>query len=307
MRKFSIVNFKNEIQPLNNELPGSSGSTRESEVRIMLVNPSGLGFTMERNYNELGDGVHKSSKDSQQQGSFQCDLYFTGDNPYGDYQKFIDWLLPSEKFMVAYSPYDGSVFRCEMQVEFITKTELDRTGALICPCSFYCLTEWFKPTDYDFSIDPGIPENAARFGLVRFDDDESSTPARFTSASNAAYSAIINPQGHSPASLKFRFEGSVTNPTLSLVGRNTGTVYGECHVEVTINDGEIFEYSSDRSDSYIRRIVGNQTINLEDLVTPGSLAYFLIPISEPCDLFFRGDSDPDGSMTGQVRHYYRSV
>lgn len=118
---------------------------------------------------------------------------------------------------------------------------------------------------------------------------------------------IIAPRGHLPSSINLKFSGTASNPTIYVIGVNTGTEYGRCAVAASIAGSETLEYSTDVLDSYIRKTSGGTVRDLINAVDVRYNVFPRLPITEPCRVAITSDGAIDGSLSVSVHRYLRGV
>ena len=116
-----------------------------------------------------------------------------------------------------------------------------------------------------------------------------------------SWAVEITVAGDEAASIVFNYDGEAVHPILTLTGSDSGTEYGRCEVDNTVNG---IRFSSQYMDSYITDADGN---DLTNYVSPGHDPFFRIPITEPCVLRLDDNVELTGSASVSVNYFYRSV
>lgn len=286
MRKFYIQNHLGERKNLTNP------------KGILLKNPAGLGFSITNTFAGIDDGFFALSKATGKQQTIACDLLFM--NGYADFKAFVDWLTAAESLTIVYVP-GTSEYYCDVKINYLTKTELDRAGVLTVPASFYAVTPWYSPLILKISMRKQSSK-AMRY------------PFRYNSSllygSNSAgnYSAEIPAAGHIPSAIDLEYTGQLTNPRLSIVGLSSGKTYGVCDVNAIISDGETFSVSTRQNNSFIRKIDSNGNIvDLTDSIDPSTDPFIRIPTTENCRLSIQSENDLQNEVSVSIYRYYRAV
>lgn len=173
--------------------------------------PSGLGFSKSNTYHQVGSRFILVNSQPEQI-SVQGSVAFLGDDPYGEYFKFVSF-CQIEPLYLFYTPdpdldpaasTSGRTYRLPVTVSRIDKSEILKEGYLDCSITFEALSPWIRYIDLDngdqaTKVEPlvwGITWGV-RFGFNPFSEG-------IVSDGNTA----------SPARLTIR--GPITNPTWSL-------------------------------------------------------------------------------------------
>lgn len=264
--------------------------------------PQGLGFSLSPAYADLKNGFFLSiSADSEPQGSFAGTLTFYGSDPYGQYQRFVDWCAAGAPLTLIYAPTPAQEFFRQVDISYLTKGEKNQVGALDVPASFLCLTPWYRPQPSQLSLE-NLQGNAIRY-TYRYIDG-----LIYGADSTASLSGSIYPGGHIPGGLLLRYTGAILNPRIRLVGSQSGKTFGLAAVTAELGPGDVFELSTAPNDSHVYRIAADgSVVNLEDFLSMASDPYFRIPVDEACILSVEADAVFDGSAELEIYYYYRSV
>lgn len=286
-REFKIQNNAGQSYGLN----GESG--------IFLHEPTGLGIKDELKTADLQYGFYHDLKNKSIPAEpITGDLLFINDSPYALYRTFINFLVRSKQLILSYKPYGTEEFFCRGRFEYLQKEELEETGILRVPVSFMPFTPWYLPRESSLSMRE-LTGGEMQYPFT-YDAEETSNLV-YASPMVGSYSVELNPSGHLDAALVFTYPGAIENPTLTLRGVNTGTLYGQCDVTANVTG---FQFSSLYSDSYIKDGSGNSLLNG---VTPGYDPFFRLPLEEPCVLTLTADSTLIESATVKTYYFYRSV
>lgn len=291
MRKFYLESADGDTYGLN------------GEKGIFTTQPTGLGFTAGTTYADITHGFFtETSTDKIPQSSIVLTLNLVRPSPYSKYRNFINWIERAQKPLVlVYEPIPGSAYRRQVTVRYYTKTEIERTGVLVCPLSLSCLTPWYRAETTMLEITD--PTTAT---LMRF-DFRFSPELRFGSDSIAAASAEVAAAGHEPASFLIRVPGPVVNPQLSLRGQS-GKLYGRLAAEIIVPAGSALLLSTRYRDSYVvlEDSTGQQTDLINSIDINLANPFFRAPVEERSSLELNADSAFTGA-TAEVYYYYRSV
>ncbi len=288
MRRFYIENTVGIRQDLNGIGSG-----------IYFTEPQGLGYELADEFAALGQGFFKNISFSPEvQKNVAGKLVFTK-NAYATYKQFVDWLSSTQSLRLVYQPLATEYYR-NVEVTSISKTELVGNRWLSCEISFKPLTPWYLPTALRISM-ATESTTSGRFTASKFD------VARFAPSRAGSMAADIDPSGHFPAAILFRYTGAAEDPAVILSGAS-GEVYGKCQVYETFAVNDILEICSAVDNSYVRKIHANGTMkdlinNIEKSFNP----FPRVPLSEPCTLRIISDAALPGYAEAQVFYYYRTV
>lgn len=272
------------------------------EKGIFLSAPTGLGVTLSPSFADLQKGFFRTtSGDSEPQATVACDLVFIGENAYADYRDFVDWCASTGNLYLIYKPYGTTEFHRQVQMNYMTKTELTDTRWLTVPTSLACLSPWYRaaPIQMSMTTETG---NVMKYSF-RY------TPELIYSSSSAgSMAADLVSEGHIPAAFVLTYTGEVVNPRITLKGVSTGKTYGDCALNLTLTADQQLTISTLYGNSYAQ--VKNADGTVEDVLDCIDLAnepFPRIPMEESCTLYLTTDSSIQGTATIKVYYYYRSV
>lgn len=289
-RKFYLENAAGERRDLN------------GRDRIYFTEPVGLGITLAQSYADLGSGffspISTGSEPQQQPGGT---LNFTGPEPYADYRELINWMSEADELVLVYVPYGTEEFYRRVDINYLSKGELNFVRWLTVPISFNTLTPWYRATPSKLTL--AVTEgNELRYPYYYTED------LIYGSNSTAAMSADIAKGGHVPAAIRLSYTGSILNPRISLIGAQTGKTYGICSIGAQLGKSDTLEFSTLQRDSYARmRTANGAVVDLLDELDLSAEPFFRIPLSEPCTLEISADGAFSGTADLQIYYYYRSV
>ena len=291
-RQFRIANDAGRAYSLN----GDSG--------IFLHEPTGLGMKEDLNTADLGYGfLYDLHNKYYPADPIAGDLLFINNDPYRLYREFIDFIIGSKELIFSYKPYGEDEFFCKGRFEYLTKTEIEKSGVLRVPISFIPFTPWYLPKEPALNIrDISGGEMAYTYKdsinekAFIYDDE-----LIYSSELIGAYSIQIMPIGHIEAAFTLEYQGEIENPIIVLSGVNTNSEYGRCEI-LGIMPG--LKYSSIYKDSYIRDNNGHTLLNN---VSPEKSPFFHIPLNEPSVLTLIADSEMTETAKIKIYYFYRSV
>ena len=266
------------------------------ENLIWLGNPAGLGASLSNEYADIKQGffsVLDTDKWSVQ--SVIADLCFMRP-AYETYREFVDWLVPSVGLTLIYQPFGEERFFRSVKLDYINKTELSNGAWLVTPISLSCLSPWYKPKNLTVQL-AGDVSGAMQYPYI-YDGD-----LVYGSSIAGAYSTELQPSGHLPAAVTVKYVGAVSNPIITLTGKNSGREIGRAQINAEFTASDVLEFSTKYSDSHIRK----NGVNIIQSVSPGSDPFFHIPLGEPAILRIQSTGTLTGSAEASIFYYYRSV
>lgn len=290
MRKFYFSNASGERWPL------------QGEKGVYLSEPSGLGVQLSPSYADLQHGFFVTvDTNVEPQGAPRATLVFTRP-AYPTYRQLINWLASAGELELIYCPYGTEEFHRRVDVQAVTKSELNKNGFLSCELSLLALSPWYKAAATRFDLESQETDRTMRYNITYTDDLIYGVDA------TSALSGTISPEGHIPAALSMTFYGGAVSPVISLTGNLTGKLYGACRIADTIAAGETLLFSSDYADSFVRKLTAEGVaVDLLDKIDLNGEPFPRLPLTEPCTLSIAADAAISGAADVLVYHYYRSV
>lgn len=290
MRKFYFLNSSGERWPL------------QGEKGVYLTDPTGLGVTLAQTYADLQNGFFVGvSSANEPQSAPHATLLFVRP-AYAAYRQLINWLAAAGDLELVYCPYGTEEFHRRVDVQAISKGELDEHAFLACELSLLARSPWFKAAATRLDLASQSADESLRYDIVYTDE------LIYGEDATASLSGTLHPDGHVPAAISVTFYGGVASPVISLTGQLTGKLYGACRISDTIAAGETLLFSTDYLDSYVRKLsaAGVQTDLLSKIDLDGE-PFFRLPLTEPCTLTIAAQAAISGAADVEVFYYYRSV
>ena len=274
---------------------------------IYLVAVEGLGIATRRTFGSIGHGFFLLTADEVPQEPITGDLIYQL-GAYENYEVLVNWIAKSKTLYFCYTPLETE-YRCKVKLNFIQKDRRDSAGWMRAAISFYPLTPWYELFATTAIIETGGADSKAYLehdGSYYYTYDDALV---YGPESSGDLTRQISPAGHEPSGLLLRFKGAITNPVISLVG-NSGTVYGECHINDTFSSTQTLELCTAPDNSYVRKI--DSSGNAIDLMALSKVdlsfePYPRAPVDEPCTLTISADEFISGSADVTIFRYYRSV
>lgn len=228
VREFKLINEK-----------GQEFSLMDIQKYCLLTDPDGLGYSYTTEYQQLGN-TFISNLRKMQQGQIAGTLNFIN---YDNYTSFVNFVESSENLKFGYKiPYkDGSTkeYFKDIQIQSLSKTQLQTNGILSEAVTFDCLSLWYEENTVIYKIEPQSNE-------IRWDFKWDS---KFTDydTRNLQY---IN-KGHVEAPVIIEIDGHIVNPRIELYVE--GELYQTVEVTVDIAEYEKLLYDSRENKFYIGR------------------------------------------------------
>lgn len=230
IRKFVLINEYGQTYPLDNVRTG------------FLMNPSGLGYAINRSYTLFGS-EWLTSDDQIEQTAITGTIAFGSDNPYQRAHEFVEFVMTSHKLTLSYQTDAGTYYK-DVDINRYSKTEIGESGTLQCDVELTPKTLWYLPNNQVIKL-----ETVAGTGL-RF---TFTLPNIWMNYTNGV--ATVTNDGHVPAPFKASIEGAISNPSIVLLQNNTEI--SRLNVVAEIDAGETLEYSSKDGDIYLYIDDGN--------------------------------------------------
>ena len=252
IRQFTLINEYGQKYPLNDVRTG------------FMMNPSGLGYAISRNYTLFGSEWIRSD-DQIEQTVITGTIYFGSDNPYQRAHEFVEFVMTSKEITLSYQTNAGTYYK-DVDINRYSKTEIGESGYLECEVELTPKTLWYLPNNLIVRL-----ESVAGTGL-RF---SFRLPNKWMNYTNGTATIVNN--GHVPAPFKASIEGPISNPSIVLV--QNGEEISRLDVIAEIASGETLEYSSKDGNIYLYVDDGNG--NRTDLATSLDITndnIFKIPI-----------------------------
>ena len=226
VREFRLINEK-----------GQEFSFMNIYDNTLFTDPAGLGYSYNTEYQQLGDTFISNLRNIQQ-GQISGTLNFLN---YDNYTSFVNFVESSESLRIGYKiPYsDGSTreYFKDVQIQSLSKTQVQTNGILSETVTFDCLSLWYEENTAIYTIESQENE-------IRWDFEWDS---RFTDydTRNLQY---IN-QGHVEAPIYIEIDGQVVNPKIVLYVE--GELYQTVDINTTIAQYEKLLYDTRENQFYI--------------------------------------------------------
>lgn len=262
VREFKLLNEK-----------GQKYSLMDIENYCLLTGPSGLGYSYNTEYEQIGH-TFISSLRMIQQGAINGTLNFKS---YENYKSFVDFVENSETLRFVYEvPIKGTLkqYLKDIQIQSLGKTEMQPNGIISETVVFDCLSLWYEENTTIYKIEPQTDEMRWNF---RWD-------SRFREYNIRRL--IYKNQGHIEAPVLIEIDGLAKNIIIELYIKKV--LYQQVTINATISENEKLLYSSTENDFYIRKI--NSDGKVEDLLNLDIIDFSkdnVVRIPKNCDCEIR--------------------
>ena len=228
VREFKLINEK-----------GQSYSLMDAENACLLTEPSGLGYSYDTNYEQVGNTFIENLKKIEQ-GNITGTANFM---KYDNYKKLVDFIENAESLRFSYKiPFANKEKEYLKNVNFkeITKTQKAENGIISETITFECLGLWYEENTIEYTINSS--EDEIRWDFI--------WDAMFND--NNSQNVIYQNTGHVPAPILMEINGPVSNPRVEVYIEDM--LYQELKINTTIAEYEKLIYNSKENEFTIKRI-----------------------------------------------------
>lgn len=242
-----------------------------------LTSPSGLGYSYNVNFVQLGyDFIENNRKINQQ--ILKGTAYFKS---YNMVKNFIDYVEIAKNLKWIYKiPFENEekIFYRDVVITKLDKTE--KSGRwLACPIEFASKSLWYEQNETIFKIKPQINETRWNFNWNTVFNDNSSQSINYENKS------------HTDAPITLEIDGPVSNPNFEIYVN--GELIQEVKIKVNILKYEKLIYNSKENEFSITKIKTDGTkeslFDL-DIIDFKNNNVICIPQNKICELRIRADN-----------------
>ena len=268
VREFKLINEK-----------GQEFSLMDIYNYCLLTDPSGLGYSYSSEYEQLGNtfitNIRKIEKE-QISGiaNFKC---------YDNYKKLIDYIENSENLRFCYKiPCKEGICKIylkDIEIQSITKTEIQRNGVISETITFDCLSLWYEENTIEYIVEQMEDETVWDFSWDSIFNDSNSTTIDYKN------------EGHEEAPVELEIGGAVTNPKIEVY--IDGKLYQQVPINTNILEYEKLLYDS-RENAF--KIIRVKTDGTEESLFDLDIIDFendnviRIPKNKVCEIKLRADN-----------------
>ena len=261
VREFNLVNEK-----------GQEFSLIDLYNYCFLSDPSGLGYSYSTEYKQLGNTFITNLRNFEQGQIIGIANFINYDN----YRNLVNFIESSEKLRFSYTiPFlngEQQYFK-DVQINNLTKTQLQTNGILSETITFDCLSLWYLENTITYTVEP--LENEIRWDF-KWDSSFSDYDSR-----NLQY---IN-EGHVEAPIFVEISGQVVNPSIELL--IDGELYQKVTIHVTIEEFENLIYDSRENQFAISKENTDGTLTSLfslDCINPANDNVIRLPKNKSCEI-----------------------
>lgn len=233
VRKFSLLNEK-----------GQEYSLMDINNYCLLTDPSGLGYSYNSEYEQLGNTFINTIR-TIGQGSISGTLNFLN---YDNYRKLIKFMQSSQKLQLEYVvPYVGGekTFYRDVELNSISKSQIQPNGIISESITLTTLSLWYEKVNTIYTIEDND-------NVVRWDFDFDSYWNGYD-VRNLEYTNL----GDVEAPIEVIVNGEVINPRLELYIE--GELYQTITISDTIEEYEQLIYNSKENEFAIKKRLADGT------------------------------------------------
>ena len=283
VREFKLINEK-----------GQDYSLMDIENYCLMTEPSGLGYGYTTEYEQLGN-TFISNLRRIEQGTIEGQVNFLN---YDNYKNLIDFIESSESLKFSYKVplKDGAKeYFKDVQVQNITKTEIQTTGVISETIILDCLSLWYEEKKTIYEIEP--LDNEIRWDF-RWDSKFSDYSSR-----NLTF---IN-QGHVEAPIIVEMKGPLVDPKIELYVE--GQLYQTVTMDVEISQYEKLLYGTKENDFYIYKQEADGTLTSLfslDVIDFDNDNVIRLPKNKSCELVLSSETQVENAQV-TVLVYYKAI
>lgn len=256
-----------------------------------LVDPAGLGYSMNASYVPIGSSFLRSYLKERQQ-EISGTIVFKTKTPYVICNKFVMFVNAASALKLIYKTDAGEFYRAVDLVEF-GKTEIGVGDSLHCPVRFVCRGLFYSNYTDRFVI-------KREEGELRWDYR---WPARFND--HDSRKILINNNGHVPAAIELEMTGPCEKPSISVMV-NGAEIY-RAEFPVILTSSERLSYSTVDGNLYCYKVAEDGTkTNIVDKMSIENANFFKLPVGDS-QVTITSEAGTPNQMTLAVYRFYRAV
>lgn len=267
VRQFKLINEK-----------GQEYSLMDLEKYCLLTDPTGLGYSYETEYMQVGSNFIENLR-SIQQGNISGNIVCKN---YDNLTQFINFVEQAEKLKLSYTvPYQNKTpitYYKDIMLSSLEKTEIDReNNVIIAPVTFDCISLWYEQNETVYDMTKSTREMRWDF---RWDSKFKSYNRR---------SIVFENKGHVEAPIKVELIGYLINPVIAVYVDNKE--YASLSFNMTLEEYEKILYCTKDSDIYLyKENQDGSRVNLIEELDLNNNNFFKLPkgVSE---IRISGDSE----------------
>lgn len=269
VREFKLINEK-----------GQEFSLIDIYKCCLLTDPTGLGYAYTTEYQQLND-IFINNLRKTQQGQISGTLNFIN---YDNYTSFVNFVEGSENLKFGYKiPYSDGTYKeyfKDIEIQSLSKTQLQTNGILSETVIFDCLSLWYEENTVTYTVQP--VENEIRWDFA-WDSSFSNYDSRSLQYIN---------QGHVEAPIYVEIDGQVVNPKIEL--HIDGQLYQSVAINTTIAQYEKLIYDTRENQFTIAKENTDGTITSLfslDYINFSNDNVIRIPKNKSCEIRLTADNE----------------
>lgn len=235
VREFKLINEK-----------GQEYSLMDIKNYCLLTEPSGLGYSYNREYEQLGNTFVETFGKIEQSRIDGIVNFLNYDNFYN----FVNFIENSEElkfvYIIPFKEGEKKYFK-DVNIQILTKTEIQQNGIISESVTFDCLSLWYEEII-------AVYDMKAKTNEIRWDFKWDSRFANY----DTRKLKYIN-RGHVEAPILVEINGHVVNPKIELYIE--GELYQKVLFLVEIMEYEKLLYGTKENEFYINRQKTDGTLN----------------------------------------------
>ena len=283
VREFSLMNEK-----------GAEFSLMDMEKYCLLTEPSGLGYSYNTTYTQMGNTFFTNLRKVEQgriNGIVNCLSYL-------NFRNLINFIESAEKLRFCYFlpiENESKVYFKDVQIASVEKSEKDTDGVIKAPITFDCLSLWYTNQEARYDMSPQDRE-------IRWDFTWDS---KFISYSSRRLEIVNN--GHVDAPIEVAISGEVENPEIEFYV--DGKLYQTVSFAIRLEEFEKLLYGTKENEFYIYK--ENTDGTLTDLFNLDIIDFYndnviRIPKNRSCEIRLNADNDISYARIN-VYIYYKAI
>ena len=283
VREFKLINEK-----------GQEYSLMDIENYCLLTEPTGLGYSYETDYEQLGNTFITNLRRIEQ-GKIEGQVNFLN---YDNYKKLIDFIEKSEKLKFAYKiPFKSGEkeYYKDVQIQSISKSEIQENGVISEAIIFDCLSLWYEESITIYGVQAQEDEIRWNFKWDSKFSDYSSRRLKY-----------IN-EGHTESPILLEIQGPLLNPKIELYIE--GQLYQTVTMNVELTQYEKLLYGTKENDFYIAKQEADGTISSLfslDVIDIDNDNVVRFPKNKSCELVISADTQINNAQI-TIFTYYKAV
>ena len=264
--------------------------TVSPELGALLLEPAGLGFSMNNKYTRVGHRYMLTDSNIDQ-SEISGKLIFDG---YEGFRDFANYSARSGSLKLLYRCADGDGwYYRDIDVEELEKGEITDEKVLECPVTLVCRTLYYQDDTITYIVAATAMDR--RYSIPY--------PNRYSDFSERM--DILTNDGHIPAPVTCVISGYCENPRIQLMeGENA--IY-DIMFPVTLQEGESVEYSSMDGAARVEKVNANGTrTNLVNELDLENDNWIRVPIGS-YTLRFSSDTGTANRTSYVMHRFFKAV